>query len=841
MNKKIYIFLEKFLNLSNYRDKLIFVFLISFLISLTVYSFYYSYITFKEKINFAEKGIENAVKIRASLMEERLNLIRDSFQNFNFSENILKSPLIKGIKYEDQIYNFPKCEITYTYNLCNDSIIIKIKDNFYISISTEYFKDILDPKKGMISIYNPTFSLRVDKHDKTNICSLQKIEDTNFTLEGCIDKNQLKYAAILPIIKNNISLFLIFILFSYLLFRMKFQDVILFPLNYLKDKIRSLDVENMGKVSFDLHHYIKDEFGELSEILEKIRLETVKFNKEIDLVFDTTAKMTSYTNDIFNFILFTLNRIENIFEDIQGLFIVIYNKENFSDVITIHSDNFLKNNISLNIENFDVLINLFKKSNEHEKYYILKDKNIIFIKKDLTDDKEIILAIVKDMDLSELEKKYLNIILLHLIHSMNLLNLANYDSLTKLLNRNAISSRIKKELQRTQRYNKKLSIILLDIDNFKKINDTYGHITGDIILKNIANLIKAQLRDSDYVGRWGGEEFLIVLPETSLDKATEIAERIRKLIEHHTFEINGTNIHLTASLGVASVEEHGISIDELIQAADIALYSAKTKGKNKVLVLSKDKIKEFIHKEFIKQDELKNIFEKDNLVPFFQGIHDINSDNFDIFGFEVLARVKTKYGYTSASNFISDFIKFGFIEKLDIIIQNKALEYIASKNLKNYKFFFNLSKAYIHNIKNFENFIKKCEDLNIDTSQIVFEITEEEAITEINTVREIIRMAKNKNMQFALDDFGAGYSTFSYIKYFDLDYIKLDGSLIKDVSNQRDNRIILEGIIHISKIKNIKTIAEWVEKDEDLKVLKQLGIDYAQGFLLSKPQKEITQ
>ena len=831
MDKKIYIWLEKYFRLKNFRDKVIFIFLFILFISLFIYSFIYTSRKISQEIAFAQKGINNAVKIRTGLLEKRLLFIKNKFLKIS-EEDVGK------VAYNMNFLNKNKCnDLSKNFILCKGKVYFKLKEGYFIPVPVSSFKDILNPKTGMISIYNPEFKVLIRKTNLDDICSFRKVRDANFGLQGCINKSFFISSLFKEVVKDNFILFFIFLLTSYLLFRIRFEKILLFPIAELRKKVENFDLENIDKEEFDLHKSIKDEFGYLSLTLEMMRLKIREFHNKINLILGTTTKMTSYTNDIYNFILFTANKIEDILNKIIGIVVIIYDKENLSDILVMHSNRFLKNELKEKIDNLDMLINIFKQSKEQRKTIKRGNFVINLFKKDIPENKEIIFVIVQNEDFESLDKKYIDIILLHLVYSMNLLNLANHDNLTKLLNRNALLSKIRREVKKAKRYKKDLSIILFDIDYFKNINDIYGHIVGDIILRNLSNLIKGQLREVDIIGRWGGEEFLIILPETDVEKAVEVAERLRKVIEKHVFEINGIKINLTASFGIASLNIHGDNADEIIKAVDIALYSAKKKGRNIVLKLSKEQIDEILNKEFIKYDEIKKIFEENTLVPFFQKIYDIKND--DTLGYEILDRIKTNYGYTPAANFISDIIKFGFAEKLDMEIQEKALRYIAEKNLKNYKFFFNLSRAYIHNIKNFERFLKLCSKLEIDTSQIVFEITEEEAITDINTVREIIRMAKHKNIEFALDDFGAGYSTFSYIKFFDINYIKFDGSLVRDISKIKDNKIILEGIIHISKLKNIKTIAEWVETNDDLKILENLGVDYAQGFLLSKPQKDI--
>ena len=833
--KNIYVFLDKKLKLKTYERKLIFIFFIILLLTISVFFPVFTYMQIVEELDFATKGIENAVNIRTSLFEKRLKILEKSLKNLPL-EDFNSIPYIIGYSYEGKTYNMKHCdkEIDSKLHICDErSVHVRINDKLEVAVKKDYFKDVLSPSKGMISVYNPKFFI----DNKTfkpphDICFYKNLSDSNIFVFGCIDRKKIIETHILTSLNQGLLLSALFIIISYLLIRFKIKDIILFPVVYLKNKSKNLDINNIEKIEFDLHKHVNDEFGDLSKALEDMRLNIVKYNKEIELILDTTSKMVSFTNDIYRFILFTLNKIEEIFKNVKGSVVFIYDKETFKDIIEIHSDGFFKNYVISEKEIKEIAL-MIKKAYSEKSVITHGENYILILKKELTEDKEMLFLAISEKEFDEHEIKYMNIIILHLVYSVNLLNLANFDTLTRLYNRQALTKKIHNEIQRAKRYNEPLSILLIDIDDFKKINDTYGHFVGDFVLKSLARILKENLREIDIVGRWGGEEFLILLPNTDSDEAVFIAERIKKEVNEHVFEVNGLKIKTSLSIGVATLGVHGSNLEELLQSADISLYKAKRSGKNLVISLDKEEVKQVLNTEFSRKAILEEILEQDGVFPYFQGIHDIKTK--EIIGYEVLARIKMDDEIISAGSFIGDFIKFGLIEQLDRKIQNKTVSCLSKKKIFDKLIFFNLSRSFIHNISNFEDFIQKCENLKIPLENIVFEITEEEAITDINTVREVIRIAKSKNMKFALDDFGAGYSTFSYIKYFDIDFIKIDGSLVKDVSKNKDNQIILEGIIHISNLKGIKTIAEWVENEDDLETLKKLGIDYVQGFYLSRP------
>ncbi len=839
MIKKIYSSLEK-IGLKNYSTKVLFFFSIIFLIAFSVTETFFVLYQFKEEKNLIDVGLYNATKIRASLMEKRLQKLKSTLSTVYYSESNLKKLLrlkyITGLLYNGKKYGlFPDCNLRfYNYKYCKNEgvILIKVKKNFIVAVKKNLIEDILDPNKGMISLYSPVFYLGVVSPKENQICAFYKIKNSNIGVSGCVDKIEVFKGILLKNLIEGTLFFAIFVTIGYIFLRLT-NRIILYPINSLKEKVLAAKIQGIDNVEFSLEGEVKDEFGKLALLMEEMRLSILRYQNQMDLVMETTSKMISITNDIEKFTKFVIDSLENIFTYVIGNVAYIDDYYEQNKKISIYSEKFKKNKIDE-----ELILNVINKT-EKDKPKIWKEKGkyIFVYKKDIDSTINISYALVSRIEISDRDMKYINIVLSHLIYSIHLIHLANYDGLTRLLNRRAVIKRAQELLKDAIENEKDFSIIILDLDDFKSINDTYGHLVGDEVLKTVASMLREAFGKKGIIGRLGGEEFMIVLPDTPLEDAVILARNFQEELKSKDMEIDDYIINITASFGVASLNEHGEDLYELIRAADISLYKAKREGKDQVISLDKNSLDMLFVKEFKGRKELEKVLSEENIIPFFQPIH--SAENKEIIGYEVLARIKSKHGYIPAEKFIKDIIKFGLSEKLDFIVQKKALEILSGKETGNKKIFINLSKTYIHDLRNITKFLQLCENYNIDTKNIVFEITEEEAIVDVDVVKKFISLAREKGINFALDDFGAGYSTFSYIKYFDIDFIKIDGSLIKRVHRDRDRQIILEGIVHISKKKGIKTIAEKVDNDKDFITLRFIGIDYVQGYYLSKPSPDL--
>ncbi len=847
-------FLEKYMGLKSYGHKVVLVLITLFFITFVLANLLLINLSLEKEIKQVTVSLENVVEIKSSQILDRIENIEDngkiliaSFrqqkEKDKFSIPLFHKFKVEGIyDVEESTFIGKKLSLlpvdfkkasTAKYSLFGDYIIINLSNLFYIFVKKENVEKILNPDRTLLSEYEPVFILdRKPKNYSAFVCRTKKIENSNFFLTGCIEKNSIVSKKFAEAVRENGIVFLFFFVLAVALYGTFFKNILLFPVIKLKTDIEKMNKEGLEKVRFTLHQYGTDEFAQISQVLEETRQKILKHQKGTALVLETTSKMISMTNDIHKFSLYTINRLDELL-NAEGTVLCLYSKPEDSCAFKVHSEKYLIGTVFSQLENF-----VFEKFSEIKrknsfKQISISPYNIILVKKEVNEEFSIYVTVFRKEGLfSDEDINYLDMVLSHLVYSINLLNLATYDPLTKMYNRRAVVQYATKEVERSIRYNHPFSVILLDIDDFKAVNDTYGHTIGDIVLKKIAYLIAEEVRETDKVGRYGGEEFIVILPETSVDNAVKLAERIRRKISEFSFEINNYVLTITVSIGVAGLGEHGKTFEEILQAADLALYEAKRKGKNRVAVLKKEEIEKIQREEFQSKNFLEKALQENRVIPFFQPIVDIKTG--ETAGYEILARIKDKNSIIPAYQFISTSIKFGIVLKIDEIVQQKTIQFLSQLDRPPKMLFFNLSRPYIQDIHHILKLVELLERYKIPKDIIVLEITEEEAISEITVVKEAIRIAKSKGIRFALDDFGVGYSTFSYIKHFDIDIIKLDGSLVKNINEDKDNQIIVGGIAYICRKKGIKLLAEMVETEEELETLKQLGVDYAQGFLFGK-------
>jgi diguanylate cyclase (GGDEF)-like protein len=410
--------------------------------------------------------------------------------------------------------------------------------------------------------------------------------------------------------------------------------------------------------------------------------------------------------------------------------------------------------------------------------------------------------------------------------------LSEYDPLTMLYNRRTFERYVRDEIERSSRTGSMFSIVLIDIDDFKLINDVYGHQTADMVLKELGERLKKNLRRMDIPARFGGDEFVVLLPDLPRDTARAVAKRLINILSSKPVKIEDKEISLSVSAVVVSYPQDGISEEELITYAEYLMWEAKRKGKGIILSSEESTHKFSVIKEV--ERSLVESLEKSSVVPFYQEIIDLK--DMSLFGFEVLMRIKSNGRFLSAKEFVDVAERIGAMQKLDLLLIEKVFE--------NYKLFENKFPLFIFinmvpdNLT--EEFAEKVRALadkySVPTNNVVFEITERKAIEDIMQVVSFVRKLKDEGFRFAIDDFGSGYSSFYYLKYLPVDFLKIEGEFIKTLPNSPTDKIFIEGIVSVAKKMGIKTIAEFVENEEVLEVVKDLGIDYAQGYYLGKPE-----
>ncbi|RUM49811.1 MAG: hypothetical protein DSY47_02880, partial [Hydrogenothermus sp.] len=413
---------------------------------------------------------------------------------------------------------------------------------------------------------------------------------------------------------------------------------------------------------------------------------------------------------------------------------------------------------------------------------------------------------------------------------------ATRDPLTNLYNQRIFKELLDYEAKRAQRHNYKFSLLVIDLDNFKVINDTYGHDFGDRFLVEVSNILRSSVRPGDIVARYGGDEFVIVLPETDEKGAHLVAKRILKNVENHFIKTpDGKIINPKISIGVSTYPEHTDNVEDLFSLADTMMYKAKSAGKGQIKLPTNKDIEEFFNKEKHISIILSEAINKKEIIPYFQPILNIKTGKIE--AYEVLSRIEYNGEIIPASNFIEIAEKTGMIFNMDLILLENVFKKIKDRNEK---FFFNLSpKALV-----FSDYLNKVNNLvkeyNINPENIVFEITERDTVRNLSILQKFVLELKESGFKFAIDDFGSGFSSFYYVKEFAIDFIKIEGEFIKNLINDKKDKAFVESIVTLSKRLDIKTVAEFIENKSVFEAVKELDVDYAQGYYIGKPSPDFS-
>jgi diguanylate cyclase (GGDEF)-like protein len=377
---------------------------------------------------------------------------------------------------------------------------------------------------------------------------------------------------------------------------------------------------------------------------------------------------------------------------------------------------------------------------------------------------------------------------------------------------------------------KQYIIALIDIDNLRNINDTYGHAIGDKVLKSVANAIKKLTRKEDILIRYGGEEFLLLAKvnrKQDIQAMLNLFERIRSNIEKLKIPITDKDyVKITISIGVYLNTNKD---KNAIKKADIALYKAKSKGRNRIEICDEEKE---VEKNLITIVEIKDAMEENRLLCYYQPIVDLKDNS--VSHYEALVRIIDKNG-----NIIPPFNFLNIIENTFIYTElTKAVidyNYNILKKHKNLKVSINLKQADILNRSTVDYLLSISKEKGI-AERMLIEIVETEDLLAYEESLEIIKQLEKAGYSICLDDFGSGYSNFVYLLRLNINYLKIDANLIKNIANDNVSYEVVKMIAKFCKKMKIKTIAEYVENEEILRIIKKLDIDYGQGYLFSKPK-----
>jgi len=422
--------------------------------------------------------------------------------------------------------------------------------------------------------------------------------------------------------------------------------------------------------------------------------------------------------------------------------------------------------------------------------------------------------------------------------SLKLAYQANHDALTGLANRRAFEVALN-ELKSVGP--RDFTLCLLDLDQFKVVNDTCGHAAGDELLVEIADILRRTVRQEDLVVRLGGDEFAVVLYDCNSERGGEIAENIRAEIEDLIFSRDGRTFRVGASIGVVPANTDQ-DISEVLQKADSACFSAKDAGRNQIhLVVDNDEEIAQKHGEMQWVHRLHRAMQHDDFIIYTQPILPINQPP-ESERLEVLIRLRDRAHnrIIPPGAFMPAAERYGLSIQLDQwVVRNLIRTLSVYRNLfdDDRRFWLNLSGHSIGN-EEFLGFLERAiAESDFPSGTLNFEITETAVIHNITTAARVMRNLKSYGCQFALDDFGAGQSSFGYLKKLPVDYIKIDGLFVRDIATDKVDQIFVKSIIDIARVMGIRSIAEFVETQETLDIVRDLGIDYGQGFALGRPSQ----
>ena len=415
--------------------------------------------------------------------------------------------------------------------------------------------------------------------------------------------------------------------------------------------------------------------------------------------------------------------------------------------------------------------------------------------------------------------------------------LATHDPLTGLANRVSLQRTLEHALSQGDVG----AVLFIDIDHFKYVNDNFGHRSGDQLIVGVSGVLKEAASEfNGQVFRLGGDEYAVHLPDSLRGHAMKVAEGLLDALRHFRFQSLNQQQRvagLTASIGIALYPFHGSDVTGLLSNADIAMYQAKDGGRNRFVLYDQDaQGLRRTHHRVQWANKLRDVLDEDRLVLYSQPV--VRMADMRTVHYEVLSRVRDESGnMLLPSQFIEYAEALGMVQEIDLRVLGRVLEYVSAPERKDEKMRYsvNLSRVSISDPHWVRKFAKMIAATDCARNQLVFEITETAAMSDVDVTQQFIREVKQLGCRFALDDFGAGFSSFYYLKRFDADYLKIDGAFVRDLLTDEGNRIFVKALCEVAHGLKKQVIAEWVEDREVMKALTEIGTEYGQGYLFHRP------
>jgi diguanylate cyclase (GGDEF)-like protein/PAS domain S-box-containing protein len=427
---------------------------------------------------------------------------------------------------------------------------------------------------------------------------------------------------------------------------------------------------------------------------------------------------------------------------------------------------------------------------------------------------------------------------------------AAHDPLTGLINRREFEIHVADALASAKNEGDIHALLYLDLDQFKVVNDTCGHNAGDVLLKVLSKTLHSQMRDADILARLGGDEFGALLLKCPLEQALHLADKLRQAVKDFRFVWDKYTFEIGVSIGLVVINEDSKSMSELLSAADQACYVAKEQGRNRVhFYQESDVMLAKRHGEVLWVSRLNEAFEKKHFVLYTQPIVSLNGITKP--HAEVLLRMTNGNGELILPGaFIPAAERYDIMLSIDRWVIETVCSWLKNERDEEYRtgeageamaharssYAINLSGMSLNDRFLHDFVIEKFQQYEVDPKRICFEITETAIISNLDKAHHFMENIKELGCRFSLDDFGSGLSSFAYLKALPVDYLKIDGLFIRDIATNSINRAMVNAINEVGHVMGIETIAEFVETEAILDTVRNIGIDYAQGYAVGKVQ-----
>jgi diguanylate cyclase (GGDEF)-like protein/PAS domain S-box-containing protein len=416
---------------------------------------------------------------------------------------------------------------------------------------------------------------------------------------------------------------------------------------------------------------------------------------------------------------------------------------------------------------------------------------------------------------------------------------ADHDPLTGLFNRRRFRRELSHQIALERRYGGSGAVLLFDIDNFKYVNDTLGHSAGDEAIAAIGHLVRERLRESDTLARLGGDEFAVLMPQADEAQAAALAEDLLEAVAKGAdIDAGPRQVSLTLSIGVALFDGQGsrLTEDDILVEADLAMYDAKDAGRNRTAFAAHAQ-QNRLQERLSWSDRVRAALEDDKFVLYSQPILDLKTD--EIRQHELLLRLPDEHGkLVLPATFLYTAERFGLVHAIDRWVIGHAIELLAAEHGAGHdlRLEVNVSGASMSDPELPEFVQERLRATAVDPTKLIIEITETAAIANMEHARNFVAKLTALGCPFAIDDFGAGFGSFYYLKHLAADYLKIDGEFIHKLPASSTDQMIVRSVVQMANGLGKQTIAEFVGDAETIRLLRTLGVDYAQGYYIGRPR-----